>query len=172
MGRWVWGLWLTAALLLALPALLRLWGWVATTLELKFCLVMNDVFVGRALCCVFHKKPVPALTGFFPAATRWFLVSGVFSGLFVGLRRHNFFWGSFWRIRAMQSPFWPRSLKMTPFWKCFLGPRGLQATALHRLGFGLAARGREEPGQAAVCLRAICLRGRSSAAWSIDRFRC
>ena len=47
-GVWVWGLWLTADLLLVHPAPLGLWGWVAATTELRFCLVMSDVFIGHA----------------------------------------------------------------------------------------------------------------------------
>ena len=56
--------------------------------------------------CVFHKEPAVALLVFIFVITRPFLVFGVFVGLFMGVRRYDFFWGgSFWRNRAILRPF-------------------------------------------------------------------
>ena len=46
------------------------------------------------------------MTVLFFVITRLFLVFGVFVGLFMGVRRYDFFFGgSFWRNRAIFSPF-------------------------------------------------------------------
>ena len=56
--------------------------------------------------CVFHLEPAVALSSFFFAITRYFLMLGVFVGLFGGQRVGHFFWGgSFWRNRAILRPF-------------------------------------------------------------------
>ena len=43
--------------------------------------------------CVFHLEPAVALSSFFFAITRYFLMLGVFVGLFGGQRVGHFFWG-------------------------------------------------------------------------------
>ena len=56
--------------------------------------------------CVFHLEPAVALSSFFFAITRYFLMLGVFVGLFGGAKGGAFFLGgSFWRNRAIFSPF-------------------------------------------------------------------
>jgi hypothetical protein len=103
-------------------------------------------------------------------------VFGVFVGLFfMGLRRHDcFFWGGhFGEIGPFYARFSPEASK-----RDFLGSEILflaTGAAGDRpptgLGFGLAARGQGEPGQAAACLGVTHLRGCSGAVRSVDRRR-
>ena len=96
--------------------------------------------------CVFHLEPAPAMTVLIFVITRLFLVFGVFVGLFMGVRRYDFFLGGhFGEIGPFYAHFSPEASK-----RDFLGsefcfwPRGRQATALRPAwGSALQPGGRE-----------------------------
>ena len=106
--------------------------------------------------------------------TRLFLVFGVFVGLFMGLRRYDFFLGGhFGEIGPFYAHFSPEASKRD-FWGSeilFLATGAAGDRPPTGLGFGLAARGRGEPGQATVCLGVTYLRGYSSVVRGVDRRR-
>jgi hypothetical protein len=102
---------------------------------------MYDTFY---LYCVFRLEPAVALSVFIFVITRPFLVFGVFVGLFMGLRRYDFFLGGhFGEIGPFYARFSPEASK-----RDFLGSEILFfATGAAGdgpptgLGFGIAARG-------------------------------
>ena len=99
---------------------------------------------------------------------------GVFVGL-LGGQGWGIFWGGghFGEIGPFYAHFSPEASKRD-FWGSeilFLATGAAGDRPPTGLGFGLAARGRGEPGQATVCLGVTYLRGYSSVVRGVDRRR-
>jgi hypothetical protein len=117
------------------------------------------------LCFSFRACPSCRMPVFIFVITRPCLVVGVFGGLFMGLRRYNFFGGHFTPIVALK----PQNGTLWEVKFCFW-PRGRQASALRPAwGSALQPGGRESRARPLCAWGVTYLRGCSSAVRSVDR---